>query len=329
MLIEDAIDLFILYREAENLSRRTIKWYRDHLKVFLAWLPPGIDVPAVRSADIARYLADQADEKRTPKALAPYTVRARYSTLRAFFNWAEGSEEVGYPPSPIGYGSRKKVKAPKTGTPAKKFVPYIHYRRYVEAIEVATWQDARDRLLAIVLFWSGVRLQECADLQVADVDAKRSLILVRNGKGRKARFVPFDADVVRPALLEYLYLRPKISRCDGPNGRTSYDALWLAQSNDTLRIVRPLSPEGIRQVLIKRCRQAGIPYYNPHAWRHAFGMWLINCGASMMAVSLAMGHSSVAVTEEVYAHMKTAQIQREYAAAVTWLKERGDSPLLW
>ena len=274
---------------------------------------------AIASADIARYIAAQADCNRAPRPLAPYTVRARYSTLRAFFNWAEMNEEVGKPPSPIGYGSRKAVKPPKTGEPAKKFVPYEHYQRYVETIEVGAWQDARDRLLGIILFWSGVRLQECASLHIPDIDARRQLILVREGKGRKARFVPFDGDIVRPALLDYLYLRPRVE----------YQNLWLAQSNDTRKVVRPLTPEGIRQVLIRRCRQANIPYYNPHAWRHAFGMWLINCGASMIAVSLAMGHSSVGVTEEVYAQMKTAAVQREYAAAVTWLKERGDSLVHW
>jgi len=319
MLVEEAIELFILYREAENLSRRTIRWYRDHLGVFKGWLPPGIVLAEVRSSDIARYIAEQADRSRKPRPLAPYTVRARYSTLRAFFNWAEESEVVGNLPSPIGSGRHKKVKPPKTGDPAKKFVPYRHYHCYVDSIAVATWQDARDRLLGILLFWSGVRLQECADLQCGDVDTRRELLLVREGKGRKARFVPFDGAIMRPALLEYLYLRP----------HNQEDALWLAQTNDGRRILRPLTPEGIRQVLIRRCRAAGIPYYNPHAWRHAFGMWLINCGASMIAVSLAMGHSSVQVTEQVYAQMKTAAVQREYAAAVSWLKERGDTSLLW
>jgi len=320
MLVNDAIELFILYREAENLSPRTIRWYRDHLGVFLDWLPPSIVLTEVRSADIARYIAEQASSSRLPKALAPYTVRARYSTLRAFFNWAEESDEVGKPPSPIGYGRRKKVKPPRTGDPAKKFVPYEHYKRYVTIIQPTTWQAARDRLLGIILFWSGVRLQECTDLLVRDVDMKRELLLVREGKGRKARFVPFDGDVVRPALLDYLYMRPPWS---GPE-------LWIGQSNNSYRRLAPLQPEGIRQVLLRRCRQAGIPYYNPHAWRHAFGMWLINCGASMAAVSLAMGHSSVQVTEKVYAHMNTATIQREYAAAVAYIKQRGEgAPPLW
>ena len=314
MRIEEAIELFVTYRVAENLSTRTIRWYRDHLGVFAGWLPRGIDVATIRSADVAAYLADQSSLTRAPRPLAPYTVRARYSTLRAFFNWAEESEEVGNPPSPIGYGRKKKVKTPRTGEPAKKFVPYEHYQRYVAAIHHTGWQSARDRLLGIVLFWSGIRLQECADLTVVDVDVKRELILVRQGKGRKARYVPIDGEVVRPAMLEYLYQRPAWS--DGH--------LWLAESNDTHHIVRPLTPEGIRQILIRRCKQVGIPYYNPHAWRHAFGMWLINSGASMAAVSLAMGHSSVRVTEEVYAHMQTATVKREYAAAVSWLKDRGD-----
>jgi site-specific recombinase XerD len=314
MLVNEAIELFILYREAENLSRRTIRWYRDHLGVFKDWLPPGAHLAALRSADIARYIAEQASAERKPKPLAAYTVRARYSTLRAFFNWAEEADVVGNLPSPIGSGRHKKVRPPRTGEPAKRFVPYAHYQRYVAAIHTHTWQACRDRLLGIVLFWSGIRLQECADLLVVDVDVKRELILVRQGKGRKARYVPIDGDVVRPALLDYLFMRPAWQE----------GHLWLALTNDTRSIVRPLTPEGIRQILIRRCKQVGIPYYNPHAWRHAFGMWLINSGASMAAVSLAMGHSSVRVTEEVYAHMQTQTVQREYAAAVTWLKDMGD-----
>lgn len=319
MLVDQAIELFIVYREAENLSRRTIRWYRDHLGVFARWLPPQTKLTAVRSVDVARFLACQADPARLPRPLAPYTVRARYSTLRAFFNWAEEVDEVGKPESPIGYGRRKKVKPPRTGDPSKKFVRYEHYQRYARGVQPSTWQAARDRLLGVMLFWAGVRLQECADLAVADIDIKRELLHVREGKGRKARYVPFDGDVVRPALLDYLYMRPAWA---GPE-------LWIGQSNDTRQILRPLQPEGIRQILIRRCRQVGIPYYNPHAWRHAFGMWLINCGASMAAVSLAMGHSSVQVTEKVYAHMKTAAIQREYAAAIAYIKDRGDKPPLW
>jgi site-specific recombinase XerD len=119
-------------------------------------------------------------------------------------------------------------------------------------------------LLGIILFWTGVRFQECIELHVANIDTRRSLVLVREGKGRKARYIPFDYipfdnDSVRPALLEYLYLRPS---WPGPH-------LWIGQTNDSRRIIKPLLPEGVRQILIRRCRRAHIPYYNPHAWRQA------------------------------------------------------------
>jgi integrase len=330
MHITDAIELFLDFRKAENLSRRTIRWYRDHFGVFIRWLPPNTHVGDIRSVDIARFIAAESDPERTPRALAPYTVRARYSTLRAFFNWAEEAEELGKPVSPIGYGRKKRVKTPRTGEPAKKFVPYDHYARYVAALHATRspsgvdsaahdWQAARDRLLGILLFWSGVRLQECADLHVVDIDTRRELLLVREGKGRKSRYVPVDGDVLRPALLDYLYQRPP---WPGPH-------LWLGQSNDTRALLKPLQPEGIRQILIRRCRQARIPYYNPHAWRHAFGMWMINCGVSLAAVSLAMGHSSVQVTEQVYAHMRTDAIQREYQAAAAYMKARAKQPPHW
>lgn len=313
MFIEDAFELFVTYREAENMTPATILWYRNHFGVFLRWLPPKTEVAAVRSSDIARYMAEQSDQGRLPRPLAPYTVRSRYSALRAFFNWAAESDELNKPISPIGYGRQKKVKTPRTGQPSKKYVPYEHYLRFVDVIRPYTWQAARDRLLGILLFWSGVRLQECVDLQVADIDTKRELVLVRRGKGRKSRYVPIDGDMLRPALLNYLYMRPLWQGSE----------LWLGQSNDTHRNTKPLQPEGVRQILIRRCRDAAIPYYHPHAWRHAFGMWMINCGASMAAVSLAMGHSSVQVTEKVYAHMQTAAVSREYAAAAAYVKEKG------
>lgn len=316
MLLAQAIDDFILFKQAENLSDKTVLWYQHHLAVFQSHMPSDQLVATIQPRDIATYIAAQT--KRQPP-LAPYTIRARYATVRAFLNWCEAEPDTGLTHSPLGHGQRKRIKPPRTGTPATKYVPYHHYQQFTASIPTVTWKDARDRLLAIVLFWTGVRLQECVDLRVDDFDTNRGLLTIRQGKGRKARTIPIDTDTIRPALLQYLYMRP-----------TWHDShLWLGESADSQRILKPLQGEGIRQTLIRRCRRAHIPYYNPHAWRHAFGMWLINSGASMAAVSLVMGHSSVQVTEKVYAHMQTPAIQREFAAAVAYIKQRGDRPLLW
>ena len=316
MLLAKAIDIFIIFKRAKNLSPRTIEWYEHQLNIFARSLPPTQQLAEVDALDIANYIAEQADPAR---GLSPSTIQARYRTVHAFFNWAERSKTVGAPPSPIGHGRDKIIDKPQASPPTTRYVPYADLNRYLDAIVVENWQDARDRLLAIVLFWTGVRLQECADLRVNDIDTQRQLVLVREGKGRKTRLIPFDNDSLRPALLEYLYLRP------GWNGKE----LWLGQSADSQRIIKPLQSEGIRQVLIRRCQRAHIPYYNPHSWRHAFGMWLINCGASMAAISLVMGHSSVQVTEKVYAHMQTPAVQREYAAAVAHMKSNGGLSPLW
>lgn len=317
MLLADAIDAFLLFKQAENLSEATVIWYQHHLTVFLQHMPTTTRTRTLTPRDIAAYMATQT--KRQPP-LAPYTLRGRYACLRAFFNWCETYEETQPFTSPIGHGHLKRVKAPRTGTPAPKYISFDHYTRYINSINTQTWKGARDRLLGIVLFWTGVRLQECTNLCVEDFDTHRGLLTIKQGKGRKARTVPFDVETIRPALLQYLYMRP-----------TWDDShLWLSQTNDSRQLTTPLQPEGIRQILIRRCRSARIPYYNPHAWRHAFAMWLINCGASMAAVSVVMGHSSVQVTEHVYAHMQTPAVQREYAAAVAYIKQNAGTRLpLW
>lgn len=84
-------------------------------------------------------------------------------------------------------------------------------------------------------------------------------------------------------------------------------------SSDGANGVRgPLTTDGLRQVLKRLCRSAGVEYLHPHAWRHGFAMLFLNEGANLSAVSAMMGHSSTSVTQSVYASWQTRGLLREY-----------------
>jgi integrase/recombinase XerC len=137
-------------------------------------------------------------------------------------------------------------------------------------------------------------------------------VLVRHGKGQKARVVP-TAPTVAALLLDYLYSRP------------AYTGPELLLSADGANGVRgPLTTDGLRQVLKRLCRNAGVPYLHPHAWRHGFAMLFLNEGTSLSAVSAMMGHSNTAVTQTVYASWQTRGLLREYGETFSRIQGHTD-----
>ena len=113
------------------------------------------------------------------------------------------------------------------------------------------------------------------------------------------------APEVRPTLAAYLYTRPNHA-----------EALLLA-SDGYGGAKGALRAEGVRQMLIRRCKAVGIdPPYSPHAFRHGFAMWLLNAGARATTVATAMGHSDPQVTLAIYAHTTAKTVRREYDEAL-------------
>ena len=98
--------------------------------------------------------------------------------------------------------------------------------------------------------------------------------------------------------------------------RPANAAELLLKSDGWHGIAGPLHTEGVRQMLIRRCKAAGIAPISPHAFRHAFAMWLLNAGARLETVSAALGHQSTAVTQAVYAYTLTSTVRREYDSAL-------------
>lgn len=305
MLLSATIELFLSFRRSEGLSPRTLAWYRDTLTRFSDWLGPR-KTSDVATVDIVAWL--NAERER---GLAASTVDGRYRALSALFNWCEGAEEVGCPPSPIGHGRRKRVKRPKVAKPVVKYVTYDEYRRITDAIDLATWLDYRDWSLLGILYWCGLRRSEALALHVDDINFEHRTVHVRNGKGNKARLVPVAEDVIA-GIATYLHLR-----LDWPGPE-----LWVAYDRARRDLAGPLSIAGLRQMIIRRCKRAGVRYLHPHAWRHGFGMAQLNGGAEMSSISTMMGHSSVRVTESTYARWLLSGLRREYEEAVSRITQR-------
>lgn len=282
--LTEAIDIFLLYRRSEGLTQSTLDWYVNTLGKFEVWIGPR-ELAEIKPLDIVLWINSLQD-----RGLSSITVEGNYRALLTFFTWCERSPAVGNVPSPIGYGHNKIVKRPKVDEPDMDFVTFDEYHALTTAIDLGSWIDYRDWCMFGVMFWCGVRRGELLQMEVRDLNIDKSEIRIRHSKVRKQRSV-FLLDDLIAGIQQYLVVSPAWV---GPE-------LWLAYDKNRQDIGGGLSAQGLRMVLERRCRRAGIRYLNPHLFRHGFAMAYLNNGADLKAVATLLGHSNSRATEGHYA----------------------------
>ena len=144
----------------------------------------------------------------------------------------------------------------------------------------------RDRAILEVLYGTGIRVSECARLDVGDVDLYEGTLLVRNGKGKKDRRVPL---VGRAAAALDLYLmdgRPALLR------GSREPALFLSWRSGPR-----LKAQGIQILVRKHARAAAAPTsVSAHSLRHACATHLLQGGADVREVQALLGHRCLETT---------------------------------
>lgn len=289
----------VLYRQnlrARHRAQTTISWYDEQFASYDQWRVAHAHPDALPSCEMLDdYLADQQTRHR------PATVHARYRALRALCNWLVRRKKITADENP--FALLDPEDAPRVPHEIRPYPSIDDVDRLLASIPANTWLDHRDRLIVLILYYSGLRRAELCALNVDDIETQRLQITVQNGKGDKARVVPC-VEEVRLALAAYLFSRPQ------------HTPHLLLASDGFAGVKGELQAEGVRQMLIRRCRAAGITYRNPHAFRHGLAMLLLNNGMRLTTVAKVLGHSDPAVTHKVYAHTLDETVRTEYAEAI-------------
>lgn len=154
----------------------------------------------------------------------------------------------------------------------------------------------RDRAILETLYGTGVRPGECTRLNVSDLDLSRGVLLVRNGKGRKDRYVPVPARA-QQALEEYL----REGRCElVRDGRE----LFVAKDG------RRLTLDTLGVLVSKHGKQAGLRTpLTPYLFRHACATHLLRGGADVRHVQELLGHRNLQTTV-IYTRVEISDLAR-------------------
>lgn len=149
-------------------------------------------------------------------------------------------------------------------------------------------RQLKHRMGLLTAYSAGLRVSEVAALRVADLDSKRMVIHVRQGKGRKDRYAPLSETLLHLLRDYYRVQRPDPYLFPGRGRRRD----------------RPVSPKAF-QVACRQAREAaGIAKrVTPHTLRHSFATHLLETGTDLRTIQALLGHQRIATTE-IYTHVR-------------------------
>lgn len=288
MVLSELIDEFLLYiASVRGLSENTVAGYKNDLFQLQQFLTSSIQISSITRENLLLCIGQLSKQQKSSA-----TVNRFVAAVRTLFSYAKKFNYIEQNPAL----ELKTVKLPKR-------LP--NFMTNAEVNELCNqpvknellWQT-RDECLFKMLYSSGCRISEIANLKITDfMDNYESAIVL--GKGNKMRKVFFEEDS-RQALKKYLIDRSKVILENKISTPTKQ--LFINQKGN------PLTVGGIRFIITKYSGQQGTNHHvNPHAFRHTFATTMLANGADVRMVQEMLGHSSISTTQR-YTHITTDQL---------------------
>lgn len=287
MYISELIIDFVEYLEVERgRSQKTAENYHLYLQRLVEFAGDikvdRINAELVRKYRLwlNRYINDAGDE------LSPITQSYHLIALRSFLAYCSKRSIATLTP--------EKIELPRVKKKQVSFLSSDETERLINTVDTNTPQGIRDRAILELLFSSGLRVSELANLNRDHINLKRGEFMVR-GKGQKDRPV-FVSPEASEWLATYLETRtdPAVPLFIRYSGFKTGDA-----KGESFR----LTPRSIQRIVQHYAKLAGITKkVSPHTLRHSFATDLLMNGADLRSVQSMLGHSNISTTQ-VYTHV--------------------------
>jgi site-specific recombinase XerD len=322
---------YLRYLADRNYSPSTVRAYGFDLLAFCRWLSAeDVEFDGVTTDVLLRYLA-ACRAARLPGRPGPNVVSIRGGRLDGYaattinhrlvaigglFTFRGMRDPDAAHPVPKGRAARwasagerdgmlaHVARRPKERSPLRLREP----RRLPRPLNRAETADLlsslrtwRDRAIAGLMLFCGLRSCEVLALEIADVDIGRRWLRVV-GKGAKERRVPLDADVAGVIQTYLLAERPE----------TASRRLFVVAKGPSRG--QGLTPAGLRTIFRYHRDQAGVPAGHPHALRHTFGTALAEAGVDLSVMQALLGHAHVDTTAR-YIHLAPTHVKEQFDAA--------------
>lgn len=287
--MESLIEGFISYLGVERgLAQNTLMAYRRDLLHYSAFLENhGVQTPDMVSRErITEYLF-----QLKKGGLQVTSICRRLAAIKMFHRFLARESFAREDPTAL-------IETPRIWKRVPDVLSQKEAAQLIKAAQGRDWQNIRDTAIIELLYASGMRVSELADLKWEHVNFDVGYIRC-SGKGSKERIVPIGRQA-RKAIREYLdNVRPGLIR-KGQNP----SELFLS------RLGRRLSRQSIWKLIKHYALNAGIrKELKPHTLRHSFATHLLECGADLRSVQEMLGHADISTTQ-IYTHVDRERLRQ-------------------
>lgn len=295
--MQGTIDNFLAYLENERrYSQHTIKAYRTDLESFATFISSSgqVELSQLTYKDMRYYLSYLNENQLAGKSIA-----RNLSSLRSFFKYCLQQGWINQDPmSLISYQAKQD------------YLPDFFYPNEIQALldqasKSKRPNPRRNQAILEVLYATGMRVSECSQLQVSQIDFKLGMVRVR-GKGNKERILPISQTSLM-ALQKYLKEeRPHLVAL---NQLKNPEIIFLSDKG------RAITTDQIRSILQNLVKETGQPLQiHPHKLRHTYASHLLNNGADLRSVQELLGHENLSSTQ-IYTHITKDKMRQAYMQA--------------
>jgi len=256
-------------KENRRVSGFTLTFYKQQLGHFLRYCESQLitSIEEITPNVIRQFLLWHQETGHNSGGL-----HATFRTLRVFLLWYESEAEPEGWKNPI-----RKVKAPKVSNEPLSPVEPEDVMSILKTCKTNSFLDYRDKALIMFLLDTGARAREVLGTNIQDTNPITGEILIYHGKGGKSRTV-FIGKASRKSMRAYLKHR-----------LDDHPALWISEEGERLEY------GGLRGILERRARQAGIKAPSLHSFRRAFAINMLRAGVDVFSLQKLMGHADLQV----------------------------------
>ena len=298
LTIQNAIEEFLDHcRYEKRLANKTIKSYTIDLTQLLKFLlveNASSNFQDITKENLKLYLEHISQFKAK-------TIKRKIATVKAMFNYLEFEDKIVVNPL---RKIRIRIKEPKQLPRVLDIgeINQIFYKAYDQRSIImnkgryASIEALRDIVVIELLFATGARVSEIANLKIDHLDLISGVVILK-GKGDKERLIQICNKETMEILQTYYDLhKEKIDNAGN---------YFLIN-----RFNGKLSDQSIRNIVKKLASKAGISkHITPHVFRHTFATLLLEKDVDIKYIQLLLGHTSI-ITTQIYTHVNKSK-QRE------------------
>jgi integrase/recombinase XerD len=277
--LDSAIAEFHRANEADNLSRKTLDWYRYILGAF-AIAQEGKALAEITPSMVRSYVVGLRVKYPNEN-----TVSDHIRGLHRFWKWSAREYKLENPMTNIKY--------PKKAAPEPKAATEDDVKRMYAAAGEGE-MGARNRAILMLLLDTGCRAAGLCTLKMSDIEMDEGRALVTE-KFNKTRWVIFT-EATGQALRQWFRYRQPV--------------VWVFYDLDTLK---PLKSNGLYQLLRRLARRGGVEgKFNPHSFRHLFAKHYVQSGGDLATLSRLLGHRDVSTTVSHYTIFTREELRQKH-----------------